>query len=358
MRRPATLRSISALTASLLISLLASCGGSSNSGGSGTTQNPTQPSPYTASSVLLLTQSAINTYPLSGDGTATTINVTPSSTLTAPSGTVFTAMAQDSADNLYVGAYQPANPFSLEILVYASGASGAATPTRTITGSATLLSTQGLNNLPQDQLYGILALAVDSNGEIYASFGPSILVFASGANGNVAPTRVLSGAATGITYATTLALDSANNLLTTNVDLGLTIGEVLDFSASANGNVAPTRTYDTVEMSFPWGLDLDSNNNVFVSDTTGGGKIYEYPANQTMPSRTFNTDAPSSGGGSYESFWGLRQDKSGYTFVAVQLSTTGMTGIQAFAPTATGNTTCVTFATTVPFVRAPQILLR
>lgn len=356
----ATLRFTSCLAATLTVLALAACAGS-NSGSSGGGTNTTPPTtppatpPYTAASVLLLTQSAVNTYPLSGDGTPGTINVTPTSTLTAPSGTVFTAIAQDSAGGLYIGAYQTSSVFSQEILVYPPGSSGAATPSRTIAGAATLLTTQGLT-LPPDQLYGILALAVDTTGQIYATIGPSILAFSATANGNVAPTRVISGASTGINYATTLAVDSANNILSTNIDSSFLTGEVLDFSSTANGNVAPTRTYAGTEMSFPFGLDVDSNNNVYVSDTSAGGKIYAYNASASSPVRTFTTDAPNTSG-SFESFWGLREDKSGYTFVAVQLSS-NLTGIQVFSPTATGVTTCVTFATSVPFVRSPQILLR
>jgi hypothetical protein len=351
----AALRLGSCLSALAVLFLTACSSGNANT--SGGKINPPPPiSPYVATSVLLLTQNAINTYPLSGDGTPTTIDVTPSSTLTAPSGTVFTAMAQDTAGNLYVGAYQPANIFSQEILVYPTGSSGAATPSRIITGAATQLTTKGLS-LPQDQLYGILALAVDTNGQVYATIGPSILAFAPTASGNVAPTRIIAGSSTGITYVTTLAVDSANNILATNVDSSLSIGEALDFNAAADGNVAPAHTYAGTEMSFAFGLDVDSNNNVYVSDTTGGGKIYVYTPTGSSPMRTFTT-AASSTGGSYESFWSLRQDSSGYTFVAVQLLTSGMTGIQVFSPSATGDAGCVTFATPVPFVRAPQILLR
>lgn len=349
------LRFISCCAATLAVLVLTACSGS-NSGSSGGGGNSTSPptTPYTATSVLLLTQSAINTYPLSGDGTPGTINVTPTSTLTAPSGTVFTAMAQDSAGNLYIGAYETSDIFSQEILVYPAGSSGTASPSRTITGDATLLTTQGLT-LPQDQLYGILALAVDSTGQIYATIGPSILVFSATANGNVAPSRVISGSSTGISYATTLAVDSANDVFATNIDASGISGEVLKFSSIANGDVAPTQTYAGAEMSFPFGLDVDSNNNVYVSDTTAGGKIYVYSANASAPVRTFTTEATT--GNSYESFWGLREDKSGYTFVAVQLDS-NMTGIQVFSPTATGDTNCVTFVTSVPFVRSPQLLLR
>ncbi|HEY4010725.1 MAG TPA: hypothetical protein VGM11_11285 [Acidobacteriaceae bacterium] len=336
--------------ATLAALVLAGC----SSGGSGSGQKTSPPpptSPYTATSVLLLTQSAIYTYPLSGDGTPATINVTPSSTLTAPKGVVFSAMAQDSGGNLYVGAYQSTDVLTQEILVYAPGASGAATPERTISGTSTQLSTKGVS-LPEDQLNGILALAVDGTGQVYATAGPSILVFAAGADGNVAPTRVLSA----VTYVTALAVDSAGDLLAANVSSDLSIGDALEFSATANGNAAPTHTYGGAEMSFAFGLDVDGKDDVYVSDTTGGGKIYEYSPDGTSPMRTFTT-AASAGGGSYESFWGLREDTSGYTFVAVQLSS-DMTGIQVFSPTSSGDSACVTFATTTPFVREPQILLR
>ncbi len=75
------------------------------------------------------------------------------------------------------------------ITVYASGAKGDATPVQDITGSNTDFG------LPDD-------LAVDSSGNIFvtdseSTLGPAVLEYASGANGDVAPSSSIVGSNTG-----------------------------------------------------------------------------------------------------------------------------------------------------------------
>lgn len=92
-------------------------------------------------------------------------------------------IAIDGSDRLYV-----ANTGNKSIDVFAPGASGAATPLRRIVGANTGLASQGPGGI-----------AVDRAGNTYVITyeGPAkVDVFASGANGNVAPFATIAGANT------------------------------------------------------------------------------------------------------------------------------------------------------------------
>jgi hypothetical protein len=86
--------------------------------------------------------SSILELPANGQG-----SVTPTATLNPPANTVFFAVAVDQSGNLYVGAV---TGVVWEIFEYAAGATGVATPMRTIYLSS-----------------GFALLAVDSTGQVY-----------------------------------------------------------------------------------------------------------------------------------------------------------------------------------------------
>jgi trimeric autotransporter adhesin len=117
------------------------------------------------------------------------IVVTPSSSLVPinPSD-AFVSVATDATGNIYVGAVttqmgtpnaQTSDP---RILMFPPGSTGAATPNRTI-------------QLPAGSTPG--AIAVDGTGNIYVSDSNMIYEFATGASGTATPTRSL---ATGCTF--------------------------------------------------------------------------------------------------------------------------------------------------------------
>jgi hypothetical protein len=90
-------------------------------------------------------------------------------------------LAFDTNGNLY------ASTINNEILVFAKGATGNATPIQTIGGANT-------------QLVSVRGVAVDGSGNIYAANDgtSSVTVYAKGSNGNVAPRATISGASTGL----------------------------------------------------------------------------------------------------------------------------------------------------------------
>jgi hypothetical protein len=134
-------------------------------------------------------------------------------------------IAVDSADNIYISSADPLAPNS--ILIFNSTAIGNVSPTSTIGGPTTTIN-------------AIQGLAVDSAGNIYVSnvssdqnATPDILEFSAGSTGDVAPTRIISGAATTMGSIRDLALDSAGNIYV------ISDASLLKFAANAAGNVAP-----------------------------------------------------------------------------------------------------------------------
>ena len=147
-----------------------------------------------------------------------------------------TEIAVDGPGNIYVagGSYadgpQP-------ILIFGPKATGNVAPDATIAG-------------PNTTLYFIRGIATDVLGDIYvASLAqntsglggplsgiPSILEFAPGAIGNVAPIRTITGSATGMGEIGNLEVDSSGNIYV------LDGSSIHKFAPDAKGNVAPAAT--------------------------------------------------------------------------------------------------------------------
>ena len=128
-----------------------------------------------------------------------------------------------------------------EIDVFAPGASGNVAPEYSIAGAATDLSG------PDDIIVGF-------NGELYVTNGfgtgiNSVTVFAPGSEGDVAPVQYISGSNTDFGNPDDLAVDSSGNIYVT--DASATIGPaLLEWSAGATGNVAPSATIAGGSTSF------------------------------------------------------------------------------------------------------------
>ena len=221
------------LTRSLLVfsaasaSLLALAGCGSNTVGSGNTGT----SAYTGAKVYLVSSTAPSSVLVYPSGTANTPNAT--SFITLPSGTVAQYMALDPAADVYVTT-------STDVREYATGASGTATPTRTLL----LNSTTTLNTMPT-------GLAADASGNIYVSEATAgaVAIFSGSATGSVAPTRFIAGANTTLVNPFQLAVDSAGNLYVMNFIAAGQV-DIVEFGPTANGNVAPLRTLNVNVIGF------------------------------------------------------------------------------------------------------------
>ena len=166
---------------------------------------------------------------------------------------------------LYVANDVPANSF---ITVYPLGANGNVAPLRVLQGPAT-----GLD--------GPIGISVDLvNNEILVSSyraadAGSIAVFPRTASGNVAPIRLIQGPNTGFNRPQRLALDLANDeiIVANSAFDTASPGNLLVFNRLASGNVSPKRQVagPNTALCNPVGLVLDAvNDTIVVSNSQVG----------------------------------------------------------------------------------------
>jgi hypothetical protein len=148
-----------------------------------------------------------------------------------------------------------------EIEAFPNGVFGSPKPDRVISGQRTHLQYVGV---------GGGAIVVDQKGYLYvANAAPfsgetsSVLVFAPGAKGDVAPVRQLVGPKTGITNAVNLALGADGNLYVQNH--GYPTSQVLVFPTSASGNVAPRRILQATTYS--GGMALGTGGELYLGSS-------------------------------------------------------------------------------------------
>jgi hypothetical protein len=320
--------------AALALSLIyAGCGGSSSSS-SGTPAPPTPPSLTGggATSVYVVE------HPLNGNGSILQFSASangtavPSSTLTLPSGFLVSCIATDALGQIYVGG-SPSSPTTTgEVLIYAAGSTGAATPTRTITGGLGVL-------------YAPQSMVVDSSGQLYVLTGytnvDGVVVYAANANGAATPVRTIQGSLTLFEIdGEALALDHAGTIYVATLGVGGAAGQVYAFAPGLSGNVAPTRTIAAASTGSGniFAMDTDAAGNLYVVGLAPGlpivSTIYEFSATASGTATPIRTIA-----GTYASLAYVRSlhiDAAGNIYIAAA-TTAQVPYIAAFASTASGN---------------------
>jgi hypothetical protein len=184
-----------------------------------------------ASGNLYASNSGNNTITEYGPGASG--DIAPFRTISGPNTGLFLnddiSLASDGT--LYVGNVSPSATFP--VVVFAPGAHGSATPIRNIGGMGTGLSG------PSDVEVGLGGDLFVANG----GFPESVEVFAAGANGPAAPLRVITGSNTGLQFPDDLATDASGKVYVTNGAVSSAVpGSVVVFAAGANNNVAPQTT--------------------------------------------------------------------------------------------------------------------
>jgi hypothetical protein len=169
-------------------------------------------------------------------------------------------IALDSASNIYV-----TNMGNSSVTVYAAGSAGNVAPIATISGTNTLLSNP----------FGI---ALDSSNNIYVANGintgtASVTVYAAGSNGNVAPTRTITGTLTGLADPSGVAVDPLGRIFVANENTPSLNGFVSTFNTGANGNVAPIRTISGTNTGFSNGVYGVAWHNHKIDVTSGNSAV-------------------------------------------------------------------------------------
>jgi len=218
---------------------------------------------------------SITVFPPNSNG-----NVTPTAVITgANTGlNLPLGLALDSSGNIYVANEGSQNGGADSITVYPPNSNGNVTPTATITGGNTGLSTP-------------VGIALDSSANIYVAEEDynggdpdgSFEVFAAGSNGNVAPTRILYGTGNGLDTPVGIAVDSAGNIyVANNGGWGTDPSSVAIYAPGCNMCATLVGVIESPTINLAAGLTLDSQRNVYVSDASNNG-IYVFQSSGNYP---------------------------------------------------------------------------
>ncbi len=217
---------------------------------------------------------SVTVYPVGATGNVKPIqNISGSNTLLAgPIG-----ITADESGKVYV-----ANNSNYSVQVYAAGATGNVAPIQQISGDGT-------------GLYQPHGVALDPvNGDIYvANYGvSSVTIYLPDANGDAAPIGTITGPNTGIDNPYGIALDASGNIYVATCGTTCSIHDappsVVVFAAGSVGNVAPMQTISgpRTRLFTPYGLALDSSSNIYAASSGNlllgkpwGIKVYAAGAN-------------------------------------------------------------------------------
>lgn len=205
-----------------------------------------------------------------------------------------------------------------KIVVFAPGANGNIAPVRTITGPAT-----GLSNRPH-------GIAAATDGTIYVTTfdDNSIRVFAPGADGDATPARIIQGRATGLSGPNGITLSPDGQTLWV---ASQTNRSVRAFSSSADGAATPTRVIsgNRTGLAYPRAVAVGPGGKLYISDRVI--RVFSDTANGNVnPQRVIQIG----GNTGLDNPAGLVVDQSTGT---VYVSDLGTNAIRAFAPNANGN---------------------
>jgi hypothetical protein len=177
---------------------------------------------------------------------------TPGSTLMLPSGYYAYSLAIGPTGKIYVGGNYNDDPS--EILVFATGATGAATPIATYTG-----------NTPGSFDYADY-MTVNAKGELFVeSDDESIEVYAADATSGDLPQQYITTFQTNDQWSDGIGADSAGNIYLADEDSET----IVVFGAGATGAAVPLRTITgTATNSFTnlYAITADAAGNVMVAN--------------------------------------------------------------------------------------------
>ena len=186
-----------------------------------------------------------------------------------------TGIAVDAAKNIYVtNSGVDGNP-SYSVAVYPPGSDGQVAPSSVIAGSATGL------DIPQ-------GIALDGTGNIYVvndgsnnGDADSVTVYPAASSGNAAPSAVISGPGTGLNLPDGVAIFSGKIYVSNYGNNSVTV-----YPVGSNGNSAPSATISGfgTGLAGPNGIALDSGGKIYVSnDSNNSVTVYAAGSSGNAP---------------------------------------------------------------------------
>jgi hypothetical protein len=323
-----------------LATLLSGCASSSGGLTTGTTTTTT------GTTGTLATGGAASVYALNDISTTGTLipndvlafSAASSGSSAVPSATiplstlVPTGVALDGSGLLYIAGDDDTTGIP-SVNVYAAGAASGAAPLRTfLTNPA--FEPIGITVSAAGQAY-VLEGEYDNLGDI---LGTEIEVFAPGATGSTAAAFTITGTTTQLIDPDDIAVDTAGNIYVANYqDNG--VSQILVFAAGATGSVAPSRVLTfNGEIT---GVAVDSGANMYAAEvsSTGSASIAEFSAGASGTPTATKTISGTTAGLSAASTGAVRVDAAGNIWLIQQPnnSITSITYLEAWAPSASGN---------------------
>jgi DNA-binding beta-propeller fold protein YncE len=186
------------------------------------------------------------------------------------------SLAVDEAKNeIYIGVHYPP-----EIAVFDKNARDEDKPKRSIQGESTRLAY--VHGMAVDTKNNRMFVANWGRVSHYTTAGtgrfedPSITVYPLNANGDTAPTTVISGNRTQLNWPAQMSINPNTGEIYVANDMG---HSVLVFKSTDSGNVAPTRVIkgDRTGLSYPHGIYIDTKNNELWVTNFGKSSATVYP---------------------------------------------------------------------------------
>ncbi len=214
----------------------------------------TAPAP-TAGTLYALSQTSSYTFAAFAPGANG--NVAPTASFNASIQSP-TGIAVDATGRAYVVAYSVTGT---QILSYAYGASGNAVPSTTLTTDIHGWAL-GIDPVTDD------LVATDANNNIVEYFVP-------GATGSASPVKTISGSNTGLNLPYQVAFDGSDNIYVVN---GNGYGSVVEYAAGSSGNATPIATIagNLTGLDGPEALAVDSTGRIYVGNSAND-TITVYP---------------------------------------------------------------------------------
>lgn len=251
-----------------------------------------------------------------GDGPAL-LNQAPIAVIAGPKTKLKqpVAIAVDASGDIYVanqagGSVVPGQKIRQgTITVYSAGSNGNVAPTTIIKGSAT----------------GVIepvSIALDANRNVYVANSltyfsktllnePCITVYPADSTANAPPSAVIGGTDAGLGFSLSLALDSGGNIYSTGIT-SMGVPTINVYPAASSGNVSPITTISGTDTGLTpvSALTLDPNGNIYALN---GAKVTTFSAGSTGDAVPINTFTSSFTGISSSS--GIALDSKGTIYV-------------------------------------------